>query len=516
MNLSLLLEMSADGLGDAVAFGPEAGPGSLSHTGLLERSRRAAAWVSARAGQHVGLIDVNSLAVPILLYGSAMAGKPFVPINYRLTDEQLRTIFGRIAPAVVVADSAVVERVGAVDGIELVSREEFLAAMEEEAPRSASSSPDAPAARAAPTAQSGASPDDIAILLFTSGTTGEPKAAVLRQKHLVSYVISTVEFMGAVGDEAGQTALISVPPYHIAGVSAVLTSVYAGRRVVQLPAFDPAAWVSTARDERVTHAMVVPTMLGRILDVLEREGESLPALRALSYGGGRMPIPVIERAMRQLPHVDFVNAYGLTETSSTIAVLDPEDHRVAWASHDPKVRARLGSVGRPLPTLELEIRDIDGNALTAGQPGEIWVRGEQVSGEYLGGPAVPEGGWFRTHDAGMLDDDGYLHIEGRLDDVIVRGGENMSPGEIEEVLLSHRSVADAAVVGLPDTEWGEKVVAAVVPGEGETVTVEELQDWVRARLRSSKTPDRIEFRSQLPYTETGKLLRRVLRADLQG
>jgi fatty-acyl-CoA synthase len=513
MNLSLLLEMSADGLGDAVAFGPKAGPGGLSHAGLLERSRRAAGWLSAHQGQHVGLIDVNSLAVPILLYGSAIAGKPFVPINYRLTDEQLRTILGRIAPAVVVADAAVVDRLGAVDGIELASREEFLAAVEEEASPSADA---AQADQAAQPAQAAASPDDIAVLLFTSGTTGEPKAAVLRQKHLVSYVISTVEFMGAVGDEAGEVALISVPPYHIAGVSAVLTSVYAGRRVVQLPTFDPAAWVATARDEGVTHAMVVPTMLARILEVLERDDESLPALRALSYGGGRMPIPVIERAMRRLPHVDLVNAYGLTETSSTIAVLDPEDHRAAWASDDPKVRARLGSVGRPLSTLELEIRDAEGNAIGAGQAGEIWVRGEQVSGEYLSGPALADDGWFRTHDAGRLDDDGYLHIEGRLDDVIVRGGENMSPGEIEEVLISHRFVADAAVVGLPDTEWGEKVVAAVVPAEGATVSVEELQDWVRGRLRSSKTPERIEFRSQLPYTDTGKLLRRVLRSELQG
>jgi acyl-CoA synthetase (AMP-forming)/AMP-acid ligase II len=352
-------------------------------------------------------------------------------------------------------------------------------------------------------------------LLFTSGTTGEPKAAVLRQKHLVSYVITTVEFMGAATGDVPEAALISVPPYHIAGVSAVLSSVYAGRRVVQLPAFDAAAWVAAARDEAVTHAMVVPTMLGRILDVLEREGESLPLLRTLSYGGGRMPLPIIERAMHQLPHVDFVNAYGLTETSSTIALLGPEDHRIARASDDPHARRRLGSVGRPVPGVELEIRDPDGDAVPAGTRGEIWVRGDQVSGEYLGQAGSSAAGWFRTHDAGMLDDAGYVHLEGRLDDVIVRGGENVSPGEIEEVLISHRSVADAAVVGLPDTEWGEKVVAAVVPAEGATVSSEELQDWVRGRLRSSRTPDYIEIRSELPYTETGKLLRRVLRRELQ-
>ena len=194
------------------------------------------------------------------------------------------------------------------------------------------------------------------MLLFTSGTTGEPKAAILRHRHLSSYIMSTLEFMGADEDEC---ALVSVPPYHVAGISAVLSSVYVGRRMVQLAQFDAEAWVHLARDEGVTHAMVVPTMLGRILDVVEREGEPLPALRNLSYGGGRMPVPVIERALTLLPHVDFVNAYGLTETSSTIAILSPDDHRAAVASDDPLVRARLGSVGRPSPAVEVSIRDDD-------------------------------------------------------------------------------------------------------------------------------------------------------------
>ena len=185
-------------------------------------------------------------------------------------------------------------------------------------------------------------PDDTALLLFTSGTTGEPKAAVLRHKHLATYVISTVEFMAADEDEA---ALVSVPPYHVAGVSAVLSSVYAGRRVVYLPAFTADAWVATARDEQVTQAMVVPTMLGRILDVLERQDEALPALRHLAYGGGRMPVPVIERALAMLPHVEFVQAYGLTETSSTIAVLGSDDHREAVGEH-VSVRAPSARIGR--------------------------------------------------------------------------------------------------------------------------------------------------------------------------
>jgi acyl-CoA synthetase (AMP-forming)/AMP-acid ligase II len=317
--------------------------------------------------------------------------------------------------------------------------------------------------------------------------------------------------MGAAEDEA---TLVSVPPYHIAGISAALTSVYAGRRVVYLASFSPEVWVATARDEAITHAMVVPTMLGRILDVLEQEGEQLKHLRHLSYGGGRMPVPVIERALRLLPHAAFVNAYGLTETSSTISILGPDDHREASQSDDPAVRARLGSVGRPLPTLEVEIRDGEGGLVIPGEVGELWVRGEQVAGEYLDRPEVVDAGWFPTRDSCYLDDAGYLYLAGRIDDVIVRGAENMSPGEIEEVLAAHPAVEDAAVVGVPDSEWGEKVVAAVVLAAGATTNEDELREWVRGKLRSSKTPAHISFYESLPHNEMGKLLRRVLRDEL--
>jgi acyl-CoA synthetase (AMP-forming)/AMP-acid ligase II len=259
--------------------------------------------------------------------------------------------------------------------------------------------------------------------------------------------------------------------------------------------------------------MVVPTMLGRILDLLEERDEHLPALRHLSYGGGRMPVATIERALAWMPHVDFVNAYGLTETSSTIAVLAPADHREALASDDPAVRSRLGSVGRPSEAVELTIRDPDGQAVLAGVSGEIWVRGEQVSGEYAGQSRLVEGGWFPTNDAGYLDEAGYLFIEGRLDDVIVRGGENISPGEIEDLLRRHPAIEDIAVYGIPSQEWGEEIAASVVTRAGVEVTADELRDFVRAELRSTKTPTHIEFRTELPYGETGKLLRRVLKAD---
>ena len=442
MHTALLLEMAGSGLADRIAVGSRAG--GLSFGTLLDQSRAAAAWLAGdSSAQTLVYLGLNSAAFPLALFAAGLAGKPFAPLNYRLPDADLRKILARTAPSIAIVDDDIVPRVTGVEGVKIVKRSEFEA-------RASAPPPDVEAA---------ADAEGIAVLLFTSGTTGEPKAAVLRHKHLTSYVISTLEFMGAAEDEA---ALVSVPPYHIAAVSAVLTSTYLGRRVVHLQAFTPEEWVTTVRDEQVTHAMVVPTMLGRVLDVLESLGESLPNLRHLSYGGGPMPAATIERALRLLPHVDFVNAYGLTETSSTIAVLTPDDHRAVLASDDANVRRRLGSVGRPLPSIELSIRDPEGQAVAAGGEGEIWVRGEQVSGEYLNVRSDRPEGWFPTKDYGWLDSEGFLFLGGRLDDVIVRGGENISPGEIEDVLRLHPAVRDVAVIGLPDQEWGERVAAVIV------------------------------------------------------
>lgn len=494
MNVALLLEMAAEGDPDRVVLGDrEAG---MTAAGLLRRARRAAARFAGSGAAHVAFFGQNSDAVPVALFGAALAGLPFAPLNYRAPDEQLPGITGRIAPALMIAGAAEARRLAGCGLLEILTDTEFLHAVAEGAP---------------PAELPFVDPEDVAVLLFTSGTTAAPKAAVLRHRHLAAYVVSNVEFMGSGPDEA---QLVSVPPYHIAGISAVLSTLYGGRRLVYLPAFDPEAWVDTVRRQAVTHAMVVPTMLGRILAVLERDDLGLPSLRHLSYGGGRMPPELIERAMGRLPHVDFVNAYGLTETSSTVALLGPDDHRDALASADPAVRARLHSVGRPLPSVEVEIRDPDGVAVAAGTPGEIYVRGDQVAGEYVGAGGTGDGGWFRTRDAGRLDEAGFLYVEGRLDDVIVRGAENIAPAEIEDVLVAHPAVADAAVFGVPDTEWGEAVAAVVVPAEGASVSADELRAWVRDRLRSTKTPGTIEFRTELPYTPTGKLLRRVLRDAL--
>src|SRR5207248_8017746 len=201
--------------------------------------------------------------------------------------------------------------------------------------------------------------------------------------------------------------------FHIAGVAGTLSSIYAGRRIVPLPKFTPESWLEAARTEDVTHAFVVPTMLARIVAVMEEQGGvELPSLRTLSYGGARMPVPVLERALGLFPNAGFVNAYGLTETSSTVALLGPDEHREAMASADAAVRARLGSVGRPITGVEVDIIDEQGRPLPSGERGRVRIRGPQVSGAYLGVAADDSGG-LMTGDIGWVDAEGYLFLAGR-------------------------------------------------------------------------------------------------------
>jgi acyl-CoA synthetase (AMP-forming)/AMP-acid ligase II len=498
MNLMMLLEMAAQGFGDRVAIQNEGE--ALTYAELFAAAGGAAREIKDSGAARAAVLDVSSLALPVVLFGSAWAGIPFVPLNYRLTGEEVDRLLEQIKPCYLVATPERVEGLSSHSETTLVPRTDFISSVQ---------------GGETPDPEWGMDPEEIAILLFTSGTTGPPKQAVLRHKHIVSYILGSVEFMGAAESDA---ALVTVPPYHIAGMAAMASSVYSGRRMVQLPNFEAEKWIELARSEKITHAFVVPTMLSRIVDALEgAESAGLPHLRALSYGGGKMPLPVIERAMKLFPDTDFTNAYGLTETSSTLTVLGPDDHRSAAASDDASVRRRLASVGQPLPTVEIEIRDDEGKSLPAGGRGEIHVRGEQVSGEYLGkGTRLLDDGFFPTRDGGWLDAEGYLFLEGRVDDIIVRGGENMSPGEMEDVLLEHEGVSDCCVVGIPSEQWGEAVAAVIVKRAGKEVEIPSLQEFVKSQLRSSRTPETIEFWDELPYNETGKVLRRVVRARLSG
>ncbi len=302
------------GLRDGGLTGAQLASRAAARRGVADRARDPPA--SSTCG-------VNDEGLPVALFAAAVAGVPFNPINYRLSDEQLAELIGRNPGWVVIADPLSQPRV-------LAAAEQVLTLGEwaeitdgddvEIDPRD--------------------DPDEVAVVLFTSGTSSEPKAALLRHRHLTSYVLGATELASCDEDDA---VLVSVPPYHIAGMANLLTNLYSGRRIVYLDAFDPEGWLKTVEQEGITHAMVVPTMLARIVDAVERGAAPPSELRTLAYGGARMPVIVLERALALFPDVGFVNAYGLTETSSTIAVLGPDDHRDAVS---PTTRPCVGASAR--------------------------------------------------------------------------------------------------------------------------------------------------------------------------
>lgn len=490
MSIALLLEMAASGDPDRIAVVDEHLRFSI---GELNAMVDGGAGVIADAGmQHVVYVGTGGAVLPVLIFAAARAGQPFTPLNYRLSAHGRDELLGRLPRALIVVDERYRE---VVSGEMVMTTGEFLEA-----------------ARTCAPAAEFANPDDVAIVLFTSGTTSTPKAVELTHSNLTSYVTQTVEYGSA---DVSDAALICVPPYHIAGVNAAMSNLYAGRRMVYLPEFNADEWVRLVKRESVTTATVVPTMLDRIVGVLDRDGAVLPSLRNLAYGGAKVGLPLLRRALDLMPDVGFVNAYGLTETSSTIAVLTPDDHRTSVHSTDPVVARRLGSVGRAVPGVELSIRDEDGREVESGCRGELFVKGGQVSGRYSGiGSVLDEDGWFATRDNARIDADGYLYIEGRADDTIIRGGENIAPAEIEDVLIEHPEIRQVAVVGVEDVQWGQAIVAVVVREPGCRPDPADLRSFVRNVLRGSRTPDRIVFKDELPTNATGKLLRSQVIAEL--
>jgi acyl-CoA synthetase (AMP-forming)/AMP-acid ligase II len=489
MNLMLLLEMAASNDPDRTAIGTS--DNSVTYRDLYRRAGAGALYLGEHGYETVAFLGANSSAFAIAVFAAAWAGIPIAPVNYRLASDQILSLLDRDGRVLVIADRELAPAASA-SRHDVITADQWIELTGDGAQREAWAS----------------DPDQIAVLLSTSGTTSKPKTAVLRHRHLVSYVLGAVELGSA--DPADAVA-VSVPPYHVAGIANLLTNIFAGRRIVYLDTFTPAAWLDTVRAERVTHAMVVPTMLARIVDALDGKPGDVPSLRTLSYGGSRIAATTILQALKLFPGTDFVNAYGLTETSSTIAVLSPGDHRAALESGDEAARTRLASAGRLVPGVQAQVRAADGTPVPAGEAGELWLRGEQVSGEYLAMESpLDENGWFPTRDRAYFDAEQYLFIEGRIDDTIIRGGENIAPAEIEEVLMQHPAVGDVAVVGVPDEEWGQTIAAFVVPREGARIDEDELRSFVRGRLRTSKTPDRIIESDRLPYTDSGKVIRRLL------
>src|SRR5215203_5957783 len=302
VKLTMLLDMACDGFGDRVLVGRRSD--GLTAAELRSHALNGAALVREQRADAVVYLGLNGPAFPVAMFAAAYAGVPLVPLNYRLGAEQLEKLLAKHPSALVIAEgpaTSLVER----HGHTARTPDTWLQETAGDAPEETETESDA-----------------AAVVIYTSGTTSEPKGVLLRHDNLVNYVLGSVEFMSA---DHEQAALMSVPPYHIAAVANVITNLFAGRRFIVLERFAPEEWLDLVRHEGVTNALVVPTMLSRIIEC--DADKNVPSLKGLAYGGAPMPSAVIERAMDIWPDLDFVNAYGLTETSSTVAVLGPDDHR---------------------------------------------------------------------------------------------------------------------------------------------------------------------------------------------
>jgi acyl-CoA synthetase (AMP-forming)/AMP-acid ligase II len=486
----------------------------FTYAEMLGRVRRLSSALRDRGvgrGEKVAILATNSHRYLECAYATAAAGATFVPLNYRAKLHELEYMIGCAAPKVLFVaeryESLLDELEGSLPpgmarvGLESGAGSEHLESLVE------SGREDVEDAEV--------EEEDTCILMYTSGTTSLPKGVMLTFGDFTTYVVGTVEM--ADGSPRG-TAVLCVPLYHIAGATSIMTSLWAGRRVVVLPQFDAGEWLDGVARERATHAFVVPTMLKKILDHPDFAKTDLTSLENLSYGGAPMPFPVIRRAVESFPaSCGFVNAFGQTETTSTLTVLGPDDHRLTGdpAADEDRLR-RLRSIGKPLPDVEVKVVGEDGAELGPNETGEILVRTPRVmkgyAGDVQGGAKLEADGFLHTRDLGYVDQDGYVFLVGRQDDMIIRGGENIAPAEVEAVLQTHPCVDEVAVLGLPNEEWGQVVAAAVVLKPGVSASAAELSEHCRARLASFKKPEVIRLLDELPRNPLGKVLRNELRA----
>ena len=346
-----------------------------------------------------------------------------------------------------------------------------------------------------------------AVQIYTSGTTGRPKGTMLSH----SYFILGAEMVlrhpeAALRLDPGEQALLTMPLFHIGGLNYAFILMSQGRGLVVLPDYDVTAVLELIDKGQVALVTGVPTMLQALLDHPSAPKTDFSGLRYFMYGAAPMPPALVARAMKAIG-CGFASTYGLTESSS-VTYLAPGDHGASGGD-------RLQSVGRPLPGVEIRIVAPDGAPTLAGEVGEITVRSPQIMLGYWNQPEATQAafseGWLRTGDAGALDADGYLHLKDRIKDMIVSGGENIYPAEIERVLFEHPAIHDVAVVGAPDDYWGETVKAFVVPKEGAALDLEELRAFAGARLARFKLPKQLELLAELPRTASGKVLKRALR-----
>jgi len=481
-----------------------------------ERSNRLASSLGnlgVKKGDMVAILQVNCHQFLETYYAVAKLGAVLVPLNFRAKEDELTYMLDNCGAVALFVGDRYVPMVNKMRPdlktvkhfVSIDAKEEGMWYYEELIEGGAPDDhfPDI-------------SDDDVALLMYTAGTTGRPKGVPMTHN---SYGIYVLENVDPASPDIEEKNVLTVPLYHVAGFQALLAAVYGGRTVVMMRQFEVDDWMDTVQKEKANRAMLVPTMLKRVIDHPGFNSYDLSSLKVITYGAAPMPFEVIKKAIEMMPDVRFINAFGQTETSSTITTLGPEDHAITGTPEEKekKLKRLETSIGRPMSDVEMKVVDENGNDLPPGQIGEFVARGPRIMKGYFKddektAKAFTKDGWLRTGDTGYMDEDGYFYLAGRGDDMIIRGGENISPEEVEQALFSHPKIEDVAVIGVPDPEWGQEPKAIVVLKQGQTATPEEIMEFCRQKLASFKRPRAVEFIDELPRNQMGKVLKKELRA----
>ena len=481
---------------------------------LHSRTNRLAASLyetGVRRGDRVAILATNSIEYLETLFAVSKLAAVLVPLNWRLSADEIAFNLSDSGSRVLVHSTGLAALADAALDRPGVRVDLVLVVGGDAAPGSAATPARRPfeqflASGADTTRDEDVSPEDIALIMYTSGTTGRPKGAMLSHGAFQANAVHAL-LMGG-GLSRYDVTTTPAPLFHIGGLAVhTLPLLYAGGKVVLLDGFDAAAALQAMADSRATVQFLVPAMWHALTRVPDFESYDLSAMRFALSGGAPCPLTVIE--FLQARGWQFLEGFGMTETCANAMLLDAEN----------AVR-KLGSVGRPVMHVDARLVDDDDRDVPVGEVGELVLRGPNLFTGYWGLPAATaeawRGGWFHSGDLGRLDEEGYFTLVDRKKDMVITGGENVYPIEVEQVLFRHPAVADVAVIGLPDERWGETVVAVVVPQTQGTIDERDLIDFTRARLAHFKCPTRVEVVSELPRTATGKLLKRELRRVYAG
>ena len=477
-----------------------------TYTALNQHANQVANGLRAMnpaTGTRVAVLAKNADHFYELLFGAAIAGQVLVPVNWRLAPPELAYILNDSqTEALFVGEEffPVVDQIHS----QLPALKQVLAF--------SSAHPDWEAyvpwreRQAAIDSEVDVAAADVALQLYTSGTTGHPKGAQLTHRNLMVALAGTADYRPCT---AADVNLACMPQFHVAGCNFGLFGLYGGARTVIMREPVPTEILRLIPAERVTITNAVPALLLFLLQAPGCRETDFSSLRLIVYGAAPIPLDLLETALATF-QCDFEHVYGMTEATGIVTMLAPADH-------DPNGGARMRSCGKPVATITgLRIVDGEDVEVPVGQVGEIVLRSDQVMLGYWNQPeATAEAirdGWFHTGDAGYLDADGYLYIHDRVKDMIISGGENIYPAEVESALFGHPAVADVDVIGVPDERWGEAVKAVVVQQPGVEVTEVELIAYCRERIAHYKAPKSVDFADTLPRNAAGKILKRELRA----